>query len=108
MTAEEKATFREVQKMFTELQDKYLIPQIESQARIETTLANSIITQKEGFEYNRDMHIDCYGENVKEHKALWKRIDEKISIKAFTSWLSAALALIGLGLFLLKFFGILI
>lgn len=72
-----KATIREVRDLIDKLDDEKISPMKESLTRIETKL---------------DMHLDSCNDyrkkNDNKHETIIKILGNKISIKAFASWLS--------------------
>jgi DNA-binding Xre family transcriptional regulator len=122
MTAGEKATITKVYEL--------IMPMTERQVKIETTLDNFIVKYdishkelatdlaistanlaselKENHEKLALDLIETKKLHCADHKETLTELRGKISIKSFIAWTSAVMVLIGLALFLLKFFGVLL
>lgn len=85
MTNSEKATIREVVNMLDPL-------------KRDVTEIKTLLT-----EHLKNYQIFC-NENKEEYKELKNRMYQKISIKAFTAWLTGASVFIGIVLTILKIF----
>ena len=94
-----KATIREVFDLIK--------PMAERQVRIETTLDEFIKAYEKGHKELSDDLTTTIEKNTSEHKNIVALIHGKISIKAFSLWLSGAVVVVSAILGYLKFMGVL-
>ena len=103
-----RATIREVYDLINKQEKDLLLPMMSRQVKIEIKLDNFLETYEKGHKELQDDVITVCEANKEEHELFKKWIFSKISIKSFIAWTACVTTLIGLGLFLLKFFGVLI